>query len=149
VTEALVTREQIVEAALSWCGTPTRHQGTRKGVSVDCRGMVHGVGLELRLPEAGTLGVDTRNYRKGFRGRHLLDGLERALIRVPEAQPGDVLAIMFGRDLDPRHLAIVTRPGWIVHAYFSAKVVAEVPLGHWRVHSVWTWPSLGGEAANG
>jgi cell wall-associated NlpC family hydrolase len=140
----LVTRDQIVGESLSWVGTRTRHQGQRKGVSTDCKGMVVGVGLALGLPEARSIDAQCRNYQKGFAGRALLDGLGRSLIRVEAPLPGDVLAILMGRDPHPRHLAILTKPGWIVHAYFAAEFVAEVPLSHWRVHSYWTWPSLGG-----
>lgn len=139
----MVTRADIVAEALSWSGTPTKHQGRRKGVSVDCLGLALGVGNGLDLPEATALAISVANYPKGFAGRRLLDGLSQTLIRVAEAQPGDILAIMFGRDCNPRHLAILTRPGWIVHAYFGHKFVAEVPLSHLRVHSCWTWPSLG------
>lgn len=140
---ALVTRDQIVAEARSWAGTPTRHQGQRKGVATDCKGLVVGVGLELGLPEASTIDARVRNYRRGFNARDLLDGLARSLIRVAEPQPGDVLAILLGRDIYPRHLAILTKPGWIMHAYFGVKFAAEVPIGHWRTHSFWTWPSLG------
>lgn len=140
---ALATRDQIVAETLSWAGTPTRHQGQRKGVATDCKGLVVGVGQALGLPEANSIDALVRNYQKGFNGRDLLDGLGRSLIRVPEAQPGDVLAILMGRDHRPRHLAILTRPGWMMHAYFGVRFCAEVPIGHWRVHSCWTWPSLG------
>lgn len=139
----MITRDQIVAEALSWCGTPTRHQGRRKGVSVDCLGLALGVGEALGLSEAHDLAVSVANYPRGFAGHRLLEGLRRTMTKVPRELPGDVLAIMFGRDPYPRHLAIVTEPGWIVHAYFAAKVVARVPIGHWRVHSRWTWPSLG------
>ena len=140
----LVTREQIVAEARSWLGTKTRHQGMVKGAYADCKGVVVGTAQALGLPEGTSLAALDMRYSKGFSGRALFDGLDKTLIRVDEAAPGDVLAILFGRDPWPRHLAILTEPGWIIHAYFGARFVAEVPLGHLRVHSCWTWPSLGG-----
>lgn len=140
----LVTREQLVATARSWAGTKTRHQGCRKGVTTDCKGMVVGVGLELGLPEATGWAARSRNYSRGFAGRSLFDGLRDTLIRVETPEPGDVLAILYGSDPHPRHLAILTEPGWIIHAYFGARKVTEVPVSDWRVHSCWTWPSLGG-----
>ena len=35
--------EAVVKEALSWLGTPYRHQGSRKGVGCDCLGLVMGV----------------------------------------------------------------------------------------------------------
>lgn len=144
LAHSLVTREQLVEAARSWVGTPTRHQGQLKGVAADCKGMVVGTAVDLNLPEARSLAALNMSYSKGFSGKALHDGLAQTLIRVDEPQPGDVLAILFGRDPWPVHLAILTEPGSIIHAYFGARFVAEVPIGHLRVHSSWTWPSLGG-----
>lgn len=144
----LVTREQLVETARSWAGTPTRHQGQLKGVSADCKGMVVGVCTELDLPEAKGWAALSRNYSKGFKGHELLQGLKETLVRVDQPLPGDVVAMICGGDPRPRHLGILTKPGWIIHAYFGARRVVEVPLDsdgqqNWRVHSYWTWPSLG------
>jgi NlpC/P60 family putative phage cell wall peptidase len=142
----MVTRDEMIAELRTWIGTPVRHQGQRKGVAVDCKGLAVGVGLALRMPEVEGLAASARNYSKGFKGRALLDGLRDSLIRVPEPQPADLLAILWGREPMPRHLAFWTRPGWIIHAYGGAGFVAEVPLSHMRVHSVWSWPSLGAPA---
>lgn len=140
----IVTREQIVAEARSWIGTRVRHQGTRRGVSTDCKGIAVGVPKALGMPEAQSVAALVAGYSTGFHGKDLLDGLKNTLIRVAEAEPGDLLAILWGRDPLPRHLAILTKPGWIVHAYGGVGFVAEVPLRSMRVHSCWTWPSLGG-----
>ena len=140
-----LTRDLLIATARSWAGTPFVHQGQLKGEACDCKGLVVGVAAELGLPEAGTLAARTRDYGKGFSARDLLAGLAASLIRVRSPEPGDVLAILLGRDPLPRHLAILTAPGQIIHAYGGGvKFVAEVPLASWRPHSAWTWPSLGG-----
>lgn len=146
----ILTREQIVAEARSWIGTPVRHQGQTKGVSVDCKGLAVGVPRALELPEADSVAALVCDYRPGFKGRALLAGLRDTLIRVPEAEAGDLLAILWGREPEPRHLAFLTEPGWIIHAYGGGVGrVAEVPLGPMRVHSCWTWPSLGGDDRGG
>lgn len=140
-----LTRELIVDEARSWIGTKVRHQCGRKGVATDCKGLAVGIALALDLPEGRSLAAGVVNYSPGFSGRDLLSGLKDTLLRVDEPQPGDLLAILWGRDPTPRHLAILTKPGWIVHAYGGGVGrVAEVPLAAMRVHSCWTWPSLGG-----
>jgi cell wall-associated NlpC family hydrolase len=139
----MVTREQIVAEVRGWIGTPVRHQGQRKGVATDCKGLAVGVPLALGMPEAQSIAAGVRNYAWGFQGRDLLEGLRNTLIRVPQAEAGDLLAILIGRDPCPRHLAFLVGPERIVHAYGGGvRRVAEVPLGHWRVHSAWSWPSL-------
>jgi cell wall-associated NlpC family hydrolase len=141
----VITREDILAEARSWIGTPVIHQGQLKGVGVDCKGLATGVALALDLPEGVSLAAGVTNYSKGFKGSELLAGLRDTLIRVDEAQPGDLLAILWGREPRPRHLAFVSdEPGWIIHAYgVGVGRVAEVPLALMRVHSRWTWPSLG------
>jgi NlpC/P60 family putative phage cell wall peptidase len=138
----MVTRADMLAELATWIGTPVRHQGQNKGVSVDCKGLAVGVPRALRMPEAESVAAKVLNYSTGFHGRALFAGLRETLIRVSEPQPADLLAILWGRDPYPRHLAFLARPGWIVHAYGGAGHVAEVPLGAMRVHSCWTWPSL-------
>ena len=40
-------RARIVAIVRAWCGTPYRHQASRKGVGCDCLGLVRGVYREL------------------------------------------------------------------------------------------------------
>lgn len=143
----ILTRDLMIETARGWIGTPYKHQGQRKGVACDCKGLICGVPLELGLPEAQTLAARTRDYATAFSGKTLVAGLNASLRRLRTApQPADVLAILWGRDPWPRHLAFVSdQPGFIIHAYGGGvRAVAEVPLGGWRVHSAYTWPSLEG-----
>lgn len=140
----MITREPLVACAKSWIDTAVVHQGQRKGEGCDCKGLIVGVAVELGLPEGRSLAALVRDYPSDFKGRRMFDGLARTLIRVASPQPGDVLAILLGRDPCPRHLAFLTAADKITHAYGGGVGrVAEVPLSRWRVHSAWTWPSLG------
>lgn len=143
----MITRELILAEARSWIGTKVLHQGQKKGLAADCKGLTVGVCLELGMPEGECLAAKVRDYNYAFRGRSLYDGLRASLIslRAGEEQPADLLAILWGRDPFPRHLAFVSdQPGWIIHAYGGRVAkVEEVPLAKMRVHSRFTWPSLG------
>lgn len=142
----MITREKIIAEARSWKGTPFRHQAARKGVGCDCKGLVSGIANALQMPEGLSLAATVRDYPKHFAGRRMFDGLMATLTFVPVGEPGDVVAILMGRDPFPRHLGILTeRPGWMIHTYGGGvRRVTETPIGHWRIHSYWSWPSLGG-----
>jgi cell wall-associated NlpC family hydrolase len=150
----IVTRAQILAEAESWRKTPFRWQASVKGRGCDCRGFIFGVARELGLPEAKVGAVGVANYNKSFKAAQMLDGLERAMWRTEDPQPGDVIAMLLGAgEKAPRHLGILLEDGRMLHCYGKgppvARCVISAPLNaHWPTHSFWTWPSLG-EAASG
>lgn len=142
----MVTRAEIVEEAKRWSGTPVRWKQCCRGHGVDCKMLPAGVAQRLGMPEGRSLAATTMSYRKSFDGSRMLAGLEQTLRRVDRPQLGDVIAIIMGEgEALPRHLGIVTRPDWMMHAYGGGVGrVCEVPFVRRRVHSFWTWPSLDG-----
>lgn len=140
----MVTRDDIVAEARRWVRTPFKWQQSVRGRGCDCKGLVAGVARTLGLPEGQSLAARAHRYHD-YKPEQMLAGLEETLVRVEKAQPGDVLALEFGKVEGPRHLAILTDSGRIVHCYPGMREVVEVPMGtHRRVHSIWSWPSLGG-----
>jgi cell wall-associated NlpC family hydrolase len=126
----MTTRQQVVEAARGWIGTPFHHQARLKGVGVDCAGLVIGVARELGLvaPE-----FDVGGYPRQPDGVSLLAWCDQYMTRITQAemQPGDVIAVAF--DVDPQHLGIVGdyRHGGlsIIHSLgVTAKRVIETRL---------------------
>jgi NlpC/P60 family putative phage cell wall peptidase len=109
----------VVHAARRWIGTPWRHRGRQIGRACDCVGLVIGTAQELGLGD----------YRKPYNRQPdpsaMLAELEAYLdpIRVADAQPGDILYLAF-RGV-PTHLAIISAPGRVVHAYEPAGRVVE------------------------
>lgn len=107
---APVTRQAVVAAARSWLNTPFRHQGTLKGVGVDCGGLIVGVSIELGLIPANYqrfLPASVRGYARdpdGDLGRLLCD---HYLTRIDpkDMRPGDVIVVRW--DGPPRHAAFV------------------------------------------
>lgn len=142
----IVTRDQIVAEARSWIHTPFIWQASLKGVGCDCKGLMVGIARELGMPEAETIDARIDNYEHTFSPDRLLAGLEATLIRVDRAQPGDLIAMPMGPQPGPRHLAVLTESGRILHSMGGGLgFVAEVQGPGSRIHSVWTWPSLGTE----
>lgn len=140
------SRADLVAEARSWRDTPHVWQQAARGRACDCFGFIFGAALAVGLPEAKIFLNRKRNYRTDFSPALMLAGLEEALQRVYEAQPGDLFAIQIGKVWGPRHLAMMTEPGQLIHSYGGGvgKVV-EVPIGKSRpIHSIWTWPSLAG-----
>lgn len=144
----MVTRADIVREALEWEGTRFKWGQSTKGHGCDCKGLIYGVARELGLPEAQLDDARFHSYHNAS-SKLLLAGLERTMVRVDRARPGDVLALPVGfHNPQPRHLAILVSEREILHCYGrNIDRVIKVPLGKSRpVHSVWTWRSLmGGE----
>lgn len=113
-------RTEIVAEARSWLGTPFVHQASRRGVGVDCVGLVAGVARALRIQ--GIAEFDSSPKYRGY-GRQpdpkvLLAGCREFLdpIEIGDIREGDILLMRYARD--PMHFAIVTRasPLYVIHA---------------------------------
>lgn len=151
----LVTRDQLVSETLRWSGTRVQWGQSSRGHACDCKGLPAGVAIALGLPEGRKWAAQTKTYHRSFKPEQMLAGLEDTFIRTDDPQPGDVIAIIMGKDETlPRHLGIITRAfpeipdfrqaGYMMHAYGGGVArVCEVPYARRRIHSFWTWPSLG------
>lgn len=101
-----VTRDEVVQEARSWLGTPFVHQASRKGVGTDCAGLVRGVLRGLGgLPEERALPEAVFAYHRRADGVTLKRVCDEHLERVSEPMPGDVALIRFGKI--PHHLGFI------------------------------------------
>jgi NlpC/P60 family putative phage cell wall peptidase len=128
-----MTRAEIVAEALSWVGTPWRHQACLKGVATDCIGLIAGVALACGSVEAKRF-LETpeyRNYGREPLPAALLEACAELMDPLPlqRAAQGDVLCLKFLAE--PMHFAYVVDAGRIVHAYASFGVV------HHRYNETW------------
>lgn len=116
-----VTRQDIVDCARTWIGTPFHHQGRAKGAGVDCAGLVIGVAHELGLSDFDVTGYAHQPDEAMF--RRVLDAQMDRVARE-DLLPGDVLTFAYERE---QHLAILTTaaPAAIVHAWAKARRVVE------------------------
>ena len=130
----MITKEDVVREAKTWLGTPFHHQGRLKGVGVDCAGVIVCVAKELKLDSDFE---DITDYPRMPDGR-LKELLTRYLIKVPfnERQIGDIVSIAWAKE--PQHLAILTEPNKILHAYGIGKngKVVETSLVGKHLNSV-------------
>jgi cell wall-associated NlpC family hydrolase len=118
--------KKIIEAARTWLGTKFHHQGRKKGVGVDCIGLVVGVAAEL-----GIRIHDRTDYcRQPHKGE-----LEKAIMQYLKPcslKAGAVALFCIGKE--PQHVGIITEynSGFgIIHAYAQARKVVEHNFDGW------------------
>lgn len=124
-------RDQIVQAARSWVGTPFHHQGRLKGVGVDCGGLVYMVGKEVGLA------VTDHPYKHYTRhptiGKHMMEDCAANLRATEVTGPGSVLVFWVLRPDMPQHMGILSHQDQFIHAYNACRQVMEIPLSdYWR-----------------
>jgi cell wall-associated NlpC family hydrolase len=132
----MINRNQIVEAARAWKGTPYRHGGRVRGLGCDCAGPVVGVAMELGIPVEDLAGYSPKITVEEM-DRILETNFER--IDPAEAQPGDILQMELVDG--PRHLAIVTDAG-IIHTSRGLQKVVEHRLDRFwreRIRAAWRY----------
>lgn len=116
-----VSRQRVIDEALSWEGTPYRHQAMVKGHGVDCAMLLVGVFSAVgAIPK-----IDPRPYPRDW---HFHRSQERFVgwitlhgEAVDAPLPGDVALFKFGRCIS--HGAIVLEWPNIIHAYYMEGVV--------------------------
>lgn len=97
-------RQQIVEEARTWIGTPFVHQHRTKGVAVDCAGLVIGVARSLGLVPAD---FDFQGYSRLPDATSLVAICDQFMERIgrDQMQSGDLLAVRF--DQHPQHFGLL------------------------------------------
>lgn len=141
-----MTRAQIVAEARRWIGTPYQHQASLIGVGADCLGLVRGVWRACIGPEPEATGPYSPDWAEATGQERLLEaGLKYFTpVALNAEKPGDVLLFRWRENLPAKHLAILTAPGFMVHAHDGASV-AEVSLGPWwqrRLAFAFAFPGL-------
>ncbi len=137
-----MTRYDVVTEARSWIDTRYQHQASLKGVGADCIGFVGGVAVALGLPEALAWARDpaVKGYGGTPDGRMLLEACRKYLDPVSTALAGIGDVLVFRWATDPAHFAIISslEPMRIIHAFSSARKVAENQIdGEWRKGTTW------------
>lgn len=133
--------------ALTWVGTPYRHQGHRKGLGCDCIGLVRGVWQALYGSAVERPGPYQPDWAEGGCEEMLLAGIRRHCREKPlmAGQPGDLALFRWRPHLPARHAGILVRDGGFVHAYEGAGAVvrsALVPQWRRRIAAVFAFPDI-------
>lgn len=147
----LVMRELVVTAARGWIGTPYRHQASVKGAGCDCLGLVRGVWREVVGAEPERAAPYTPDWAE-LTGEETLLAAARSHMReiAPgSAGAGDVLLFRMATGAPAKHVAIVSGPGRIIHAYWG-RAVCETRMVPWwerRIAAAFEWPEAPGPPA--
>ena len=126
------TRDDIVNAARGWIGTPYRHQASRRGVGCDCLGLVRGVWRELYGAEPEVPPPYAPGWAESSAEETLAGAGFRHLAAVPDREfaSGDVLLFRWKPHLPAKHAAIAVSAARMIHAHDGLSV-CEVALSPW------------------
>jgi len=129
----MITRQMIVDEALTWEGTPYAHQGRLKGIGCDCVGLVLGVLQNVGVFSPETLDALPKNYSPNW---HLYSNEQVLLSYVEQLGgiekhpldmvPGDVLCLHYGQSTS--HSAILLPKNKLIHALVELDKVVIQPI---------------------
>jgi len=144
----IISRDQIVELARGWLGTPYHHRASLKGVGCDCIGLVRGLWRELYGTEPETVGHYTGEWSEATGNEALLGAAGRHLqpVAPPAAKPGDVLVFRLRQTTVAKHAAILVSHERMIHAQEGAPV-CEVAVSSWwrrRIAGAFVLPNVAG-----
>jgi NlpC/P60 family putative phage cell wall peptidase len=136
----------VIAEALTWLGTPYRHQGSRKGVGCDCLGLVRGVWRAAYGEEPEEPGAYSADWAEAGGQDRLIEAARRHCREKPasEMAPGDLLVFRWRSRLPAKHLGILLEPARFIHAYEGHAVMVSPLVPQWRsrVAGVFAWPDL-------
>lgn len=132
VRPQLLGRNDIVEMARTWLGTPYRHQASCRGAGCDCLGLLLGIWREV----AGCIPENPPPYSALWRevggGETLLAAAGRHMIVQENGRPGDVVIFRMQRDTPAKHVGIISAHDHFIHAYQGNGVVETSFSDFWR-----------------
>lgn len=135
-------RAAVVLEALSWLGTPYRHQASVKGVGTDCLGLVRGVFREVIGREPA---VPPAYPRRQTGGEELLLKAARTHLCTEQVmRPGDVLIFRMRRSQPARHCGILISDERFVHAHEGEAVLSAGLASFWttRIAAIFSFPEV-------
>jgi NlpC/P60 family putative phage cell wall peptidase len=133
----------IVSAALTWLGTPYRHQASRLGAGCDCLGLIRGVWRTLYGAEPVMMPPYSRISRDRRGGDQLLEAAKLFLINSDtNVLPGRVVLFRLHAKLPPRHCGIIVDENHFIHAQERSGVLVSRFDANWRrrIHSLFEFP---------
>ncbi len=136
---------QIIKEAETWVGTPYRHQAGCKQVGTDCLGFIYGLYAHFfpyNTPPVPPYEV----YPHTGEGEILWHAAKQYLVEVslPCPVPGSVLLFRMRTDLPARHLGVLAKDGFLIHAAHGRGVVKS-RFGKWwrrRLIGIFSFPPI-------
>lgn len=112
----MITREQIVEEAISWLDTPYHHKSMVKGVGVDCAMLIAGIATNLGIINIEDASIDySTQWHLHHNQEKLVEELEGFECEITNnLKTGDIMVFKYGRVSS--HLGILINTNQIIHA---------------------------------
>lgn len=132
-----LSRQDIVDEARHWLGTPYVHQASVQGAGTDCLGLLRGVWRSLVGQEPEAVPVYSLDWSEPQGEERMWAAARRHLIEKPFADvaAGDVLLFRMRDSGVAKHLGIVSDTGDVprfIHAYSGYGVVENALSAPWR-----------------
>lgn len=108
-----MNKQDIVNEARQWLGTPFHHQASLKGVGTDCYGLIRGVANNLGIARDHNPITNYSRVPNGDMEKIILQHCTK--IPVRDRQAGDIINFAWGKE--PQHLGILTEKDTVIHAY--------------------------------
>lgn len=142
---SLLDPRRVIVEAVSWIGTPYRHQGSRKGVGCDCLGLVRGIWRGLYSEEPERPEPYAPDWAEAGGEDRLLEAARRYLIDAGEAAPaaGRVLIFRWRTHMPAKHAGIALDESRFIHAYQGQGVTISALVPQWRrrIAGVFAFPA--------
>lgn len=141
--------EMVVAEALSWLGTPYRHQASRKGVGCDCLGLIRGVWRTLYGVEPEAVGPYSKDWAETAGGERLLKAARQHFISCDDdggLEPGRLILFRWRPHLPAKHAGITVDGAAFIHAYEGRGVLISQLVPQWRrrIAGVFAFPAVRG-----
>ena len=141
-----IPRGAILSAAKGWIDTPYQHQASVKGAGCDCLGLIRGIWREIYGDEPLKTPAYTPDWAESLGQETLLHAAQDCLTPIAKdaAKPGDVLLFRMVPGVPCKHIAILSGPDRIIHAYWGRAVVESFLVPYWsRRHAFsFTFPTI-------
>lgn len=138
--------EAVLAEAMTWLGTPYRHQGSRKGVGCDCLGLVRGVWRAVYGAEPETPGPYAPDWAETGGEDRLIEAARRHCAEKPAKAraPGDLVVFRWRPRHAAKHLGIMLADETFLHAYEGHAVTVSALIPQWRrrIAGVFAFPPL-------
>ncbi len=130
-------RQDIVDEARDWLGTPYVHQASTKGAGTDCLGLLRGVWRAQIGQEPEEVPIYSMDWSEPQGEERMWVAAQRHLTEKPIADlaPADVVLFRMRDAGVAKHLGIVTGIGAVprfIHAYSGYGVVENALSDPWR-----------------
>ena len=132
----MIPRQDVVDEARRWIGTPYLHQASVIGAGTDCLGLLRGVWRTLLRTEPQDVPPYTRDWSEPSGREEMLAAARRWLYEKPlaAAAAGDVIVFRMRDGFVAKHVGIVADIGacpTFIHAYTGHGVVESALSDPW------------------